>query len=136
MDVEFKDYSEKIIGEMSKAVEAFLYESADMVKGDAANLSRVNIGQLRGSWQYDVSLSDKTATVGSPLQNAVWEEFGTGEYALKGNGRKGGWAYQDFEGDWHFTHGKKPQRMLFKAFEFNKSAIINRAKQIMKGTFK
>lgn len=136
MDVEFKDNSAKIIGEMSEAVEAFLYESAELIKGEAANLSRVNTGQLRGSWQYDVSLSDKTATVGSPLQNAVWEEYGTGEYAMKGNGRKGGWVYQDVDGKWHHTNGKKPQRMLFRAFEFNKAAIENRAKQILKGAFK
>jgi hypothetical protein len=27
--------------------------------------------------------------------NAVYEEFGTGEYAFNGNGRKGGWFYVD-----------------------------------------
>ena len=25
------------------------------------------------------------------MENAIWEEFGTGEYALNGDGRKGKW---------------------------------------------
>lgn len=72
------------------------------------------------------------ALVGSPLENAVWEEFGTGDYALNGNGRKGGWAYEDDYGEWHFTHGKRPRRALHNAFETKKSALIRRAEEIMK----
>lgn len=39
--------------------------------------------------------SAQVATVGNPLQNAIWEEFGTGEYALEGDGRKTPWRYKD-----------------------------------------
>ena len=56
------------------------------------------------------------AIIGSSDQNAIWEEFGTGEHALQGNGRKGGWSYQDEKGDWHYTTGKKPSRAFFKAY--------------------
>ena len=47
---------------------------------------------------------------------AIWEEFGTGEYALHGDGRKGGWFYEDEKGVGHFTHGKQPKRPLHNAF--------------------
>ena len=64
------------------------------------------------------------ATVGSPLENAIWEEFGTGEYALKGDGRKGGWFYEDEEGVGHFTHGKKPSRALHNAVTTKKAKLV------------
>lgn len=70
------------------------------------------------------------AMVGSSLQNAIWEEFGTGEYAAAGDGRKGGWSYQDDAGDWHHTNGKTPNRTLQKAFGSKKAVIIKRAKQL------
>ena len=72
------------------------------------------------------------ATVGSPLENAVWEEFGTGEYALNGDGRKGGWFYEDDEGKGHFTRGKKPRRALHRAFETKKTPLIKLAEEIFK----
>lgn len=57
----------------------------------------------------------------------------TGEYALKGNGRKGGWFYEDEEGNGHFTHGKKPSRAFHKAYTSLKSKIINRIQNSLKG---
>ena len=60
------------------------------------------------------------------------EAFGTGEYAAHGDGRKGGWSYQDDSGNWHHTKGKTPNRTLQRAFEGTKAAIIRRAKEIFK----
>jgi len=57
----------------------------------------------------------------------------TGEHALHGDGRKGGWAYKDAKGDWHFTHGKKPSRAFFKAYTSMKNKIIKRIQDFMKG---
>ena len=92
----------------------------------------VDTGDLKGSWTYEVDESTGTATVGSPLENAIWNEFGTGEYALKGDGRKGGWTYQDASGEYHHTYGKRPNRSMEHAFNANKDKIIKRAEQIMK----
>jgi hypothetical protein len=36
---------------------------------------------------------------------------------VNGNGRKGGWYYEDKKGNGHFTHGKTPNRPLEKAFK-------------------
>jgi len=88
---------------------------------------------LKGSWNHQVNDAAKEAKVGSPLENAIWEEFGTGEYAAAGDGRKGGWSYQDDAGDWHHTRGKRPNRTLQRAFDSTKAAIIRRAQEIFRG---
>ena len=65
-------------------------------------------------------MQEAQSVIGNPLENAIWEEYGTGEYALKGNGRKKPWVYKDERGNWHTTHGKKPLRPLQKAFDKTK----------------
>lgn len=131
--VEFQDFSIKVKEAVEGAALQWLEESANEVKSAAARNSRVDTGQLKGSWDYKLDTGKKEAKVGSPLENAVWEEFGTGEYAANGDGRKGGWRYQDDNGDWHFTTGKKPNRTLKKAYNATKNAITARAKQIFGG---
>lgn len=133
MAVEFQDFSIQVKGAFDEKALAFLEEAASEIESAAKRNSRVDTGQLKGSWNHQVDESAKEATVGSPEQNAIWEEFGTGEYALHGDGRKGGWSYQDDKGDWHHTHGKTPNRTLHNAFESKKAAIIRRAKEIFKG---
>lgn len=131
MPVEFKDFSMHVKAAISEKTEQFLEEAAFEVESAARRNSgkHVRSGQLKGSWSHKVS--GNTATIGSPLQNAIWEEVGTGEYAAGGDGRKGGWVYYDpLYNKFYFTRGKKPRRNLMGAFESRKNAIINRAKQI------
>ena len=132
MSVEFEDFSIQVTDAIEDAALRFLEEAASEIESSAKRNSRVKTGQLKGSWKHIVDESAYEATVGSPLQNAIWEEFGTGEYAVNGDGRKGGWRYQDDNGDWHYTTGKQPNRTLQRAFESKKSKIINRAKQIFR----
>lgn len=129
MSVEFKDFSMQVKAAISEKTDQFLEEAASEVESAARRNSRVASGQLKGSWAHKISGS--VATIGSPLQNAIWEEVGTGEYAAGGDGRKGGWVYYDsLYNKFHFTRGKKPNRTLMRAFESCKNAIIRRAKQI------
>lgn len=131
-DVEFTDNSIKVKAAMTDAITAWLYEAAHAIESQTKQNTAVDTGQTKGSWDCSVDESKGEAVIGSPLENAIWEEFGTGEYALNGNGRKGGWYYEDDKGDGHFTYGKKPRRALHRAFESKKSAVIRRAEQIMK----
>lgn len=131
-DITFEDNRIEIEAAMNDAITAFLYEEAGELVSAIASASPVDTGDLKGSWTYEVDESTGTATVGSPLENAIWNEFGTGEYALKGDGRKGGWAYQDASGEYHHTYGKIPNRSMEHAFNANKDKIIKRAEQIMK----
>ena len=132
-DVKFEDNSMKVKAAIDEALLQFLEEAASELQSQAARGTPVDTGQLEGSWAHTVDESNLEAKIGSPLENAIWTEFGTGEYALKCNGRKGGWFYKDDKGQGHFTHGKKPVRMLHNAFEQTKGKIIKRAEQIMKG---
>ena len=122
-DVIVIDNSFAVKEALGKLEEKFLTEAALVIESQVKQNTAVDTGQLKGSWDHIVDSSKGEAIIGSPLENAVWEEFGTGEYALNGNGRKSGWFYEDAQGNGHFTHGKKP-------------AVILRAEQIIKTEMK
>ena len=132
-DVEFIDNSIKVNRAIKDAALQFLHEASGEIESSAKRNSRVDTGQLKNSWSHIVDESAGESIVGSPLENAIWEEFGTGEYAVNGDGRKGGWFYKDAKGEGHFTHGKKPNRTLERAFTANKAKIEARAESIFKG---
>ena len=133
MSVQFEDFSVQIMASLDDAVIAYLYEASETLAGQVADNSRVGSGQLKNSWTYRVDEAKGEATIGSPLQNAIWEEFGTGEFALHGNGRKGGWVYRDEKGKFHYTEGKTPNRALHSAFTTLKPALKKRAEQVIGG---
>lgn len=132
MSVEFKDNSMKVKATLNEAAISYLYEAAGEIESQVKRNTRVDTGQLKSSWTYNVDESKGEAVVGSPLENAIWEEFGTGEYAVNGDGRKGGWTYQDAKGEWHYTKGKTPSRAFFSAFNKLKAALIKRAEEVLK----
>lgn len=113
-----------------KAIQ-FLYEAGGEIQAQTQRNTRVDTGQLKSSWKYVVDENNMKVTIGSPLENAIWEEFGTGEYAVEGNGRKTPWRYQDEEDNWHYTKGKKPSRAFKNAVEKTMPKIEKRLKQLM-----
>ena len=78
-------------GLLDDAVQQFLTEMGALLAADAAAMSPVDEGQLKGSWDYQVDTAEKSVTVGSNLENAVWNEFGTGTHAANGDGRATPW---------------------------------------------
>ena len=131
MAVVFEDFSAKVKAAISENCEAFLIEATEEIASRAADNSPVDTGQLKGSWK--TSVGGNTGYVGSDVEHSIWQEFGTGEYALEGNGRKGGWFYVDDEGKGHFTRGTKPKRMLWNAFNSLKPRIEARARELFGG---
>lgn len=134
--VRFEDFSIQVENALEEACISFLHEAAGELQSQVQRNTRVDTGQLKGSWDYVVDEGEKKATVGTPLENGIWEEFGTGEHSLQGNGRKGGWRYQDRKGDWHYTKGKSPSRAFFKAYTTAKPKIIRRAEQVIGASMK
>lgn len=134
MAVEFTDNSASVKAAINDASIAYLYDAAGELKSQTKRNQeiRVKTGQTKNAWTYTVDESKGEAVIGNPQENAIWEEFGTGEYALNGDGRKGGWVYKDNKGERHFTMGKTPLRPFYKAFTSLKSKLIRRAEQIMK----
>lgn len=128
----FKDNSIQVKRALQGAIEAYLNEAGGEVVSQTQRNTPVDTGQLKNSWRYEVDTSRNKCTIGSPLENAIWNEFGTGEHALEGNGRKGGWKYKDKKGEWHFTRGKKPKRSFHKAFTSLKAPLKRRAAEVLK----
>ena len=95
--VKFIDNSKKVMQAIDERMIAALYETAGEIQAAAVRESPVDKGNLKGSWSYHVEDDKLKATIGSPLENALWNEFGTGEYALEGKGRKTSW-YVPVEG--------------------------------------
>lgn len=161
--VEFHDFSIQVKDALESACISFLHEAA----GELEAQTKRNFDQLSGqwhaqqknAWEYHVDESKLEATVGNPMQQAIWTEFGTGEYAANGDGRKGYWVYvKGDEGsanvstggksytleeakrivammradglDAHLTKGQKPKRPFQNAFTTVKPKIIKRAETI------
>ena len=131
--VEFKDFRIEVKAAMDDKINAVLEECAGELESQVKRNTRVDTGKTKNSFQHKVVDSEHIAYIGSNEQNAIWEEFGTGEHAIKGNGRKGGWFYVDEKGHGHYTTGKKPSRAFWKAYTSLKNAIIKRIQDSMKG---
>lgn len=155
----FEDFSADVLSKLNtnilKALEEAAGEMESAVK-DNTKVGQVNGGNTRGKWTHWVDDSTYTAYVGNPLETALWLEFGTGEHALNGDGRKGGWyisigngknqisqAVVDAYGfkvvngsngeKYAYTKGMKPQRPLQKAYDKNKKKISQHIQDVLKG---
>lgn len=131
MSIRFEDNSGKIKEEMRQEMLAWLHEAAGELEAQVRRNQRVATGKTKGSWRYIIDTEKLEGMIGSDSENAIWEEFGTGEYALSGNGRKGGWYYVDAFGKRHFTRGKRPNRALYNAYVILKDKLIARAREFI-----
>ncbi len=130
--VEFRDFTIAVKGAIGEGVNAALEECAGELESRVKRNSRVDTARTKNSFRHKLDGEAHAAYIGSDYQNAIWEEFGTGEYALEGNGRKGGWFYVDEKGKGHFTRGKRPSRAFWNAYAALKSKIIARLQSCLK----
>lgn len=133
--IKFIDHSEEVKAVIADLAMGTLEEVSGELESQVKRNTKVKTGQTKNSWQHRVTKDGEgyVAAVGSDYQNAIWEEFGTGDYALNGDGRKGGWFYEDAEGNGHFTHGKKPRRPFWKAYTSMKNKLIKFIQDRFKG---
>lgn len=90
------------------------------VYGDS--LRALDQGAYKNGFAFDRPNST-TVRNGNEVEYSVYLEFGTGEFAKDGNGRKGGWRYQDAKGNWWFTRGMKPKGIMRYTIETNDDEI-------------
>lgn len=142
-DVIFEDFTIKVKAELNERTLIALEEAAATLLKGVQDNSRNDTGETRRSWKKHVDPNELAAYIGNTEENALWEEFGTGEYALSG-GRKTPWyvpvatytghkkpTYQGkvvivYGKDgvaFYKTDGKKPSRALYKAFEKKKKTV-------------
>jgi len=105
--------------------------AGELVEGTAKVFCPVDLGNLRSSINYNVNKADLSVTIGTAVEYAPYVEFGTGEYAENGQGRKGGWFYTDDQGKSRFTFGNKPQPFLRPALYNNKQMITKILQGVM-----
>lgn len=126
----FKDNSMEGKERLKKAAAKWLLQACILVEGQAVLLAPVATSRLKQSVDYIVDDDELVGYVGTNVDYAIYVEFGTGEFAENGNGRKGGWMYKDPSGEWFFTWGIEPQPYLRPAFRQTKGQIEALAKSI------
>ena len=158
MAVKFTDNSAQVKGAMNDAIVAYLYEAGETLKRRASNNTTIG-AETAGKWDYKVDEKEAQTVIGNPSEMSLWDELGTGEWALNKDGRKGYWVYVKGSGrstsanqkkytlqeakqivammradglDAYYTNGRKPARGFFKAFTALKPALIRRAEDILK----
>jgi hypothetical protein len=161
MAVEFQDFSFEVKAALNAKTIAWLHETANEITAQAqrnCSTDEEYSAQLKGSYANVVNETKGEATIGSPLEQAFWEEFGTGSHAdMSKNGgrpgRKGWWVYKDgYKGkggkilterqakamaagvpSLHATNGREPNYTLEKAFKTVKPKAIAQLEKTMKG---
>lgn len=151
----FEDFTGEVTKEIEQIILNWLEEGASLIESDA--IGRTGTGayhrNIAEKWTHRVDKSKYEAIIGNPLENALWVEYGTGEYALNGDGRKGYWVFvKDSDGksskstkqytlqeakrtvafmrskglDAMYTKGTPPKRPLHHAFKTNEEPLKDR----------
>lgn len=122
-NIRFENNSAKCKEEIRQAGVRWLHQCCQILLKQIIDLYRADTGQTRNSFDYIVDEGELEATIGSPMENAIWEEFGTGIFAENGNGRKTPWTYKDRKGNWHKTNGKRGTKAFRRSFDVRKKQM-------------
>ena len=156
-NVKFYDYSVNVKSAIKEKALAFLKEIGGEIRSQASRNSRRVSSHTAGSFEYKIDKENMAVHIGSNYWNAIYEEFGTGEHAINGDGRKGYWIFVKSNGaprdpkggktytkkearrimailrskgiEAYYTNGKKANRALFKAFTTTEPHIEQVAKK-------
>lgn len=147
MAVEFKDFSIHVKAGLNDITKGWLHTWSNEIASKARDTVQMDGEQgiqLRKSYRADVDDGAGVAQIGTPLESGYWEEYGTGEYAVHGDGRKGWWVYKDgYQGkggkvlteteakaiaaedsSLHASNGREPGYTLEKAFTVTKPKAL------------
>ena len=114
-DVIFENFSIQVQTAIENNINIALEEAAGEMESQVKRRTRVDTGQTKNSFQHKVDTATHTAYIGSNEENAIWEEFGTGEYAINGNGRSGYWV---------FVKGQKGSKKIGKSYTLEEAKDI------------
>lgn len=160
-DVKFIDNSIQVKAAINDTTLEWLYDWANTIASHAKANTKLD-GEagiaLRKDYRAIVDDAKGEAMIGSRLEQAFWEEFGTGEYADTSKnggkpGRPGWWVYKDgYKGNGgeilteaeakaiaaedstlHATNGREPAKTLETAFTVNKPKAVADLETRMKG---
>lgn len=152
-EIIFEDFTGEVTKEIENIILNWLEESASELESqtiDRAGTKKFH-REIAEKWTHIVDKNKYEAIVGNPMEGALWVEYGTGEYALKGDGRKDWWVFiEDSSGKSNnesnhyktkeeakrmvaylrskgikagYTNGQLPKRPLYHAFTENEKPI-------------
>lgn len=80
MSVELKDDSIKVKAALNDAIISWLYQAAEVIESQAKQNTVVGATtDTENKWGFAVDESKGEAIIGNKIENAIWEEFGTGD---------------------------------------------------------
>ncbi len=147
-DLKFTDNSGLVLSQLDDAVGLALEEVGLRAESHAVGNAPVGTTRSTGVDNYEggflrESITHKvvgnTVFVGTNIKSregfpyGVAVELGTGIYATDGKGRKNPWKWQDENGEWHWTKGRKPTHFLRNAMTKHKKEYMNAIKNKLKG---
>lgn len=162
-DFKFEDNSDKVITELEQIEIKALTKMGMLIQGAAKKEVRYDTGKTRDSIDYKVNSLAMEVQIGTPDLLGLYHEFGTGEHAENGQGRKGYWVYvpgsssvvggtkkiytlqqakqimailQSKGIDAHITNGLKPKPFLRPAFRNHKKNVQKILADLLGGKFK
>lgn len=99
-------YGDNVINEVKRII----VETAYIIHSNAQALAAVDEGNLRDSIEVEILQGGEKAVVIVTANYAIYVEYGTGIYAVEGNGRNTPWTYySDKLGRFVTTEGMRPQ---------------------------
>lgn len=122
--------------DLSRAIERFgehvedeikriVIETAQIILSNAKMLAPVDDGNLRDSIEMEILEGGLTAVVRVTASYAVYVNFGTGIYAVEGNGRQTPWTYySDKLGRFVTTRGQRPQEFWGPAVDMGERNFL------------
>lgn len=113
-----REYNDDVLEEVKRIIVG----TAQIIQSTAKALAPVDDGSLRDSIEMDVLQGGLTAKVSVGVEYAIYVEFGTGIYAVEGNGRSTPWTYySDKLGRFVTTKGMRAQPFWEPAIDAGRS---------------
>ena len=152
MSLQFEDNRVQVKAAMDSAITAFLHEAGGEIQARTIRNSRTDTGRQKAVMNIRSMSLPGNVRLEVTLKTQSGKNLGTGEYALKGNGRKGAWyvllilipgvkkptyngkvviVYGKNGKKFYKTNGKTPNRPLDNAFKSLKTKLIKRFGQIL-----
>lgn len=129
--VKFNDYKQEVLNASKEKILAWLEAIGQDAASTAAGKAPVDTGLLKGSILPAVDPEAQCVYIGTDVKYAIWHEFGTGKYAEEG-GRTSPWAFQDKNGEWHWTTGVPARHFI----QFGATAHLDQYGQMLEAILK
>ncbi|WP_176525745.1 HK97-gp10 family putative phage morphogenesis protein [Bacillus sp. AFS001701] len=145
---EFKKSVGELKAEMEADIKAEVKNATLAMETRIKRDAPVNEGDLRKSIDHEFTNGGLVGTVYTTKEHALYNEFGTGIYAVEGNGRKTPWAFPKRAAgakeynfpiimingeEFYLTHGQKPQPFFFKNFDYIRPRFERELEKIIRG---